>query len=130
MNNKKIGTIVVVSAILYSCSNPSTNNNSSQIRRDSFPQNPINGQRYYNNGHSWVYDYMMMRWVMSGSGGGSNYYYYPSTNSYRNSSGAAVNNEQAYKGAHPSYFSTSGKSSTPTRSGVFGSKGHSISVHS
>lgn len=130
MNNKKIGTIVVVSAILYSCSNPSANNNSSQIRRDSFPQNPVNGQRYYNNGHSWVYDYMMMRWVMNGSGGGSNYYYYPSTYSYRNSSGAAVSNEQAYKGAHPSYFSTSGKSSTPTRSGVFGGKGHSISVHS
>lgn len=129
MKNKKIGTIVVISAILYSCSNHSYNNTSSQIRRDSFPQNPVNGQRYYNNGHSWVYDYMMMRWVMSGSDGGNNYYYYPSTNSYKNSSGIAVSNEQAYRGAHPKSFST-GKSSTPTRSGVFGSKGHSTSIHS
>lgn len=122
--------IIVIAAIISSCSGPSASDGRiNYIRRDSFPQNPVNGQRYYNNGHSWFYDYAAMRWVMNGSNGGGNYYYYPLLKSYKNSSGVVVNNEQAYRGAHPGSF-TSGKASTPTRSGVFGSKGHSISVHS
>lgn len=118
--------MIVIAAIISSCGSPSASNDrNNYIRRDSFPHNPVNGQRYYNNGHSWFYDYVMMRWVMNGS----NYYYYPSSGCYKNSSGVIVNSEQAYRGAHPGSF-TSGKASTPTRSGVFGSKGHSISVHS
>jgi hypothetical protein len=130
MRRKEVGMIIVIAAIISSCGSPSASNDrNNYIRRDSFPHNPVNGQRYYNNGHSWFYDYTMMRWVMNGSNGGGNYYYYPSSGCYKNSSGVIVNNEQAYRGAHPGSF-TNGKASTPTRSGVFGSKGHSISVHS
>lgn len=42
------------------------------------PENPTNNQTYRDsNGNSWIYNAMLMRWMMS-SPGGNTYYYYPS----------------------------------------------------
>ena len=154
---KYCSSIIALGTLMFfsSCSN-STNYQKEGVRTiktDSLPKNPKDGQVYRdNNGHSWIYDYAMMRWMFGGSGGsGNTYYYYPSSGTYQDNTGRTVNppasvssgisdgikaRSQTVTKTIPSSTSTTKSSSVTTNSkstskshSVFGStgKGHSIS---
>lgn len=111
-------------ACFMSCVNIDGNNKDyGHIKRDSFPNNPVNGQRYYNNGHSWIYDYAMMRWVMSDNNGNNNYYY-PRRGEYQTSNGiVSKDNSSVYSSS-----TTSKPKSSGTKSGMFGKSRATISA--
>ena len=111
-------------ACFMSCVNIDGNNKDyGHIKRDSFPNNPVNGQIYYNNGHSWIYDYAMMRWVMSDNNGNNNYYY-PRRGEYQTSDGVvSKDNSHVYSSS-----TTSESKSSGTKSGMFGKSRTTISA--
>lgn len=83
-----LGTLMFLS----SCSGCTKTEEQGVMKVDSLPRNPTAGQVYHDsNNHSWVYDAMMMRWIMDGGGSShNNYYYYPSTGSYTDGTGKSV----------------------------------------
>ena len=83
-----LGTLMFLS----SCSGCTKTEEQGVMKVDSLPRNPTAGQVYHDsNNHSWVYDAMMMRWIMDGGGSShNNYYYYPSTGSYTDGAGRSV----------------------------------------
>lgn len=83
-----LGTLMFLS----SCSGCTKTEEQGVMKVDSLPRNPKAGQVYHDsNDHSWVYDAMMMRWIMDGgSSSHNNYYYYPSTGSYTDGAGKSV----------------------------------------
>lgn len=83
-----LGTLMFLS----SCSGCTKTEEQGVMKVDSLPRNPTAGQVYHDsNNHSWVYDAMMMRWIMDGgSSSHNNYYYYPSTGSYTDGTGKSV----------------------------------------
>lgn len=88
------------------------------------PENPTNNQSYRdNNGNNWVWNAMMMYWVMSGTRGNT-YHYYPSSGQYTNASGVRVTPPSSVTSGFRS--APAGKSSSGKA--VFGSTGRSHSV--
>lgn len=125
---KYSGAIAVLTLAFFSSCSCSTNR-----ERCLLPENPVNNQTYRDsNGNSWIWNAMMMRWMMTGAGGNT-YYYYPSTGSYTNSSGVQVTPPASVRsGITPSRssFSSSTSSKSSSKGAVFGStgRGHSISA--
>ena len=145
-----LGTLMFLS----SCSGCTKTEEQGVMKVDSLPRNPTAGQVYHDsNNHSWVYDAMMMRWIMDGGGSShNNYYYYPSTGSYTDGAGRSVtppasvssgisdgvkartqtvtkpvNLSKSSTGSNNSYTvkSSSSTSSKSTGKSVFGSTGRS-----
>lgn len=90
-----LGGVTLATMMFFASCSSCTNNDGDKkvIKTDSLPRNPTQGQVYHdNNGHSWVYDAILMRWALGGGsmGGSNNYYYYPSTGSYQDNAGRAV----------------------------------------
>lgn len=103
---------------------------SCSTKRDRLPENPVNNQTYTDcNGNSWIYNAMLMRWMMSS--GGSTYYYYPSQGYYTNPAGVRVTPPTSVSsGITPSRssFSTTTGSKSTSKGAVFGSTGRSHSI--
>ena len=96
---KYCSSIIALGTLMFfaGCSNSTTKRDADgketkTVKVDSLPSNPKDQQRYTDsNGHSWIYDYAMARWMLSGiDGGGNTYYYYPSTGNYSDQTGKTV----------------------------------------
>lgn len=123
---KYSNTIAILTLAFFSSCSLFTNKDKNML-----PANPKNNQTYRDcNGNNWIYNAMLMRWMMSS--GGSTYYYYPSKGYYTNSSGVHITPpEKVSSGITPSRSSYSKSGSRSTSKGsVFGSigRGHSISA--
>lgn len=91
---KYCSSVIALETLMFlsSCSGCTKTEEQGVMKVDSLPRNPTAGQVYHDsNNHSWVYDAMMMRWIMDGGGSShNNYYYYPSTGSYTDGAGRSV----------------------------------------
>lgn len=94
------------------------------VNKSTLPENPKDKQEYVDkNGNRWIYDYALMRWMMTPIGG-SPYYFYPSSGRWTNTSGTTVSQPTSVHSATiPSKASsTTNSSSRPTNTGhSFGS---------
>ncbi|RGR52133.1 hypothetical protein DWY45_12275 [Phocaeicola plebeius] len=126
---KYSSAIAILTLAFFSSCSCSTNRDRSML-----PENPTNNQTYRDsNGNSWIYNAMLMRWMMS-SPGGNTYYYYPSQGYYTNSSGVQVTPPASVSSgitpSRSSYSSSTFGSKSTSKGAVFGStgRGHSISA--
>lgn len=153
---KNYCSVIALSTLMFfaSCSNSTKTTDQGIQKVDSLPRNPTSGQVYHDsNGHSWVYDAILMRWALGSTSGGNNYYYYPSTNSYSDNTGKTTPPASVKTGisngvkartqtvtktkvnlSKPSSSTTVKKSTTTTKKStgksVFGRTGRSSSIGS
>ena len=115
MNKKGIIAIATL-AFFASCSNTPK----------ELPEKPEDQETYVDNhGNHWIWNAMMMRWAMSGTGGAGSYFYYPNTGTYTTPSGAAVDPPANVKNG----INDGIKARSSSSKSVFGSTGKSHSVH-
>ena len=107
-------------------------------RRGGYPENPVNGQRYYdNNGNTSVWNAALGYWMITSMNNGRyvHHYYYPKTGMYQDEQRRNITRPvyvPAYRTAPATRSSFFGRSSSTTsgksgvgRSGGFGSSGRS-----
>lgn len=121
MNSK----IIVLAALAFftACSN------------DQLPEEPKDGEKYQDkSGNSWLWNAMMMRWMVSGVGGTS-HYFYPSSGNWSTTSGVATPppstvNPGVYKNASRKANSVKAGPAKKdgTKNRVFGKTGRSHSI--
>lgn len=103
---------------------------------NKLPEDPRDGEKYVDkSGHSWLWNAMLMRWMVMGSGGAT-HYYYPSTAKWTNSAGLVTPPPSGIKPSvyTPSHKANSTKASeakkTGTKPSAFGSTGRSHGIGS
>lgn len=101
---------------------------------NTLPEDPKDGEKYEDkSGNSWLWNAMLMRWMVMGTGGG-NHFFYPSTGRWTNASGAATAapsyvNPSVYRSSYKANStSTSPAKSKGTKPGAFGSSGRKYSI--
>ncbi len=126
---KYSNAIAIITLAFFSSCSCSTNRDRSML-----PENPVNNQTYRDsNGNNWIYNAMLMHWMMS-SPGGNTYYYYPSQGYYTNQSGvrvtppASVSSGISRPAPSKSTFSSSSSSKSSSKGAVFGSTGKGTSI--
>lgn len=106
----------------------------SACSNNKLPEEPKDGEKYVDkSGNSWLWNAMLMRWMVMGAGGTS-HFFYPATARWTNSTGVTT---PAPSNINPSIYTPSRKAnsakSSPAKSGttkqsVFGSSGKSHSI--